>query len=311
MVSEAREYSQPIDLVNSSIRRLNPVRPQDAADRHLHLVPTQPVLRDSHIAPYVKLEPILLPDAKRAFTSAGDKSFRNEFVRTLGKVQRMKLLEEIGLMLPGVRRQYNDEHTYDICADALRINNTTKELPKWIDFARVQLGAIVHDIGESNDAVSDVQPYNRTKKDEAKKRLEPWAGRMVIYKIPNPKVRELALGVYREHIEDDPRNLNVQMTRYLDKRDGTITYAEAIFNLNEVADPEVAKKMTNHLWHTVGEFMKPVHNLMRNLPTPEAKKEMAELVKTDLLKLQDLGHTVVIDSNMSMIDDYLKEYAAK
>lgn len=229
----------------------------------------------------------LLPEAKawidRVFTPSQQYLIENG----LHGVSRMKGIRDKGFPIPSDFIQTNLEHEANILGNAKEIHDTNPALAKSLNFADVQIYAYGHDIPEMLDKVGDVQPTERTKRDQARKRLEYRAAvGFLIPHIESPESRNDALRRYREYVEADPDNLEVQMARYLDQRDGTITYAHLAFNVHEVHSPIIMVKMKLHLYETLPKLIAPAVNLLVGLPTGEARKEMRSIFIGDLRTLE-------------------------
>lgn len=258
--------------------------------------------------PLVRLEAYLFPEVRIDFRAAGDKEDLEAYLSELGSVKRMLLLQKIGAPITDETRQRNDGHVRNLVQDAKQIGTSTIDLPKFIDFSDVQRLNMVHDVGELDHYPNDVSPYNRTKRDVARKRHEPRVAHKILRRIINPRIKEKALELYDRYQVDDPKDLTVQMARYLDKKDGTITYAHVLFNMAELSDPKDATRLDHHLWQTIGQYMKPVINLLMNLPTNAARQEMYELARSDLQKLYDLGNVDVAEAQMLTLDTIMSNF---
>ncbi len=72
------------------------------------------------------------------------------------------------------------------------------------------------------------------------------------------------------------------MAKYLDQKDGTITYAHIAFNRHAVDNPDILVRMKLHLYETLPKLIAPAVNLLVGLPTQAARMEMRDMLVTDL-----------------------------
>lgn len=201
----------------------------------------------------------------------------------LNSVVRMTGLRVKGFPIPGDFIQTNLGHTKNIIKDAKDIHTTKKEISKYINLSDVQIFGYGHDIPEVLHKVGDVQPTDRTRRDWARKRLEHIAAKnYLIPLIKNPEARADALRRYKEYEIADPNNLEVQMAKYLDQKDGTVAYSHIIFNRFQVETTDVLNAMRLHLYETLPKMISPAINLLVGLPTREARSEMRDILVNDL-----------------------------
>lgn len=238
----------------------------------------------------IHLNDELLPPAQRWIDWVFTPAQQRQIEEGLHGVVRMEGIRDKGFPMPPGFKQTNLQHEGNILHDARVLNQTTSELPKYIDFSKVQIFGYGHDIPEFLVGVGDVQPTDRTKRDWARKRLEHKAAKnFLIPQIQDPEARADALRRYNEYIGGYPDNLEVQMAKYLDQRDGTITYAHIIFNRHSVTSPEILGRMKDHLWQTTYKLVVPAINLLTALPTQAAREEMRDIVIADLKTLEKFG----------------------
>ncbi|MBP6913485.1 MAG: hypothetical protein KBC00_02660 [Candidatus Levybacteria bacterium] len=211
------------------------------------------------------------------------------YIAAMGGVERMKSIREQGFPIPRDFKETNLDHVQDALGIAREYYEKFPRLSEFIEFPVVQDDLIVHDIAESNIAIDDRTPVNRTAQDEKAKRLEPYAGIRFLRRISDPEQREYWKDIYVKHNLKDPNNLNVQMAVFIDKAQGTTRAAEIAFNTHNVSDEATFIKMRLHLWETIPRMMEPAMNLLIGLPTQESREDMRKIVMHELGFLERYG----------------------
>ncbi len=150
----------------------------------------------------------LLPRAQEWIDKTFTSQQQHQIETGLNGVIRMSGLRKKGFPIPQDFQQTNLVHEINMLREARELASTKPELSKHIDFSEVQIYVYGHDVPEMLDKVGDVQPTNRTRRDEARKRLEHMAAKnFLIPQIMDPEMRADALRRYKEYEAAHPQTI--------------------------------------------------------------------------------------------------------
>ena len=136
----------------------------------------------------------------------------------LNRVQRMGGVIRQNFPVPSHIRESDHDHVVEYEVINNDFSQGYPELKPFIDFeTQVPLMGVIHDVGEINPAIYDMPTIDRTPEEDRRKLLEPFAGRLILARIPDPDLRARALGLYNRFLADEPSDLNVQMAHLIDK----------------------------------------------------------------------------------------------
>jgi 5'-deoxynucleotidase YfbR-like HD superfamily hydrolase len=201
---------------------------------------------------------VLLPKALEFYTSTLTTELQQIYEAGNNAVIRMEGLRAQGFVPEGVLES-NHDHIMQSLEMAKEYKEKYPQLGEVIDFEIIQIMILMHDCGEF--VIGDIQPVERSKKQERLKAIESFvAQKKVLALIPDKKMREEAIELYRRYNRNDPKDSEVQMARFIDKAQGTTRVAETVFNVRE--NPDKAIVIANHLWQTVPRMMEPANNLL-------------------------------------------------
>ncbi len=234
------------------------------------------------------------------------------YERELSRVQRMELIREEGFLAAHPEHSETDLDHYIESLDMAseyKAHYPALEIAG-INWDMVHIFTTSHDCGELADKVGDVRPVKRTRKDEARKRLEPKAARIAILSmIPDPIFRRDVSEDYnyyvnyaKNRIKGAPIDINVEMARFIDKAQGIARSAEIAFNVGTV-DFETAQRMAVHLLGTENDvgtvrgMIDPALELIAALPTHEARQAMKEILKGELELIGKFAPSQVYEAN--------------
>lgn len=247
----------------------------------------------------VRFKDVLLPDAQKFYDWVLTPQLQYQYENALHGVKRMKGIRDKGFPLPEGFSESNQEHVVDAMRMAREYSLGYPDISRAIRFGRVQILLGVHDSGELAEKVGDVQPTNRSRRDEARKRLEPIAARKaVISQVPNSHAKTEVQKHYSRYQLNNPYDLEVQMARFIDKAQGTTRVAHIAFNAENVTDDTTLNRMRLHLWETVPRMMEPASHLLVGLLTREARENMRQILMNELGLLEKYGPSEVARAYM-------------
>lgn len=244
---------------------------------------------------------VLLPGVKIRYNAALSANKQDQYERGLHSIIRQETMRSKGFPLSPDKTESDLEHTYAGLVMAMDYLSQYPILGNYINFEEVQTMYIMHDAGEI--IVGDVSPVDRTLKEEQRKRLEPYlAKRRIFSQIPDPFQRDTAIAYFNRYQRNDPNDLEVQMTRFIDKAQGTTRVAHEAFNLYAVQSDEVKKDIALHLWSTLPRMIEPAINLLVGLENRQAKQAIAEITLGELKELEKYGPKEVARTYMRAIE---------
>lgn len=242
-----------------------------------------------------RLSGSLSPEAKQFYENNIPQDLRSGFEEGLDRIKRGAFFLSEGFPNAEEFQETDLEHIV-AGEETIKIHMETYPiLRSYINPTETQLIYGVHDCGEIHPSIGDVQPFNRTGRDERRKRLEPFAARTLMLRIPNPRAQEEIRLMYDRFIENHPRDLEVQLARYIDKAQGTVDPAGLVFKMEGATD-EQKKKITQHMWHMIPRMVEPALNLLTYLPTEEAREAVRRIVLEDLSQLKQHGPEEVLET---------------
>lgn len=183
----------------------------------------------------------------------------------------------------------NLHHVYETEALAAGVAKGYPALAEHINFVDVQKIILGHDVGEIGVDDQPALKADMTPEQRRRKNLEPWFGRNILEKIPDPTLREEALTFYSRYQEKNPRDMEVQMAQFLDKAQGTTSIAHA--SRGFLRDPQKSEIVHNHLVQTLPNMLSSYGNLLVYLPTEEARESIKQIMDSVISQIEAFGHT--------------------
>ena len=218
-------------------------------------------------------------------------------------------------------RQTNLVHTFNMLDDLQSLEGEYPEITKNVDTCIVQRQAILHDGPEAlpgahfiteNGEKIDVPAAGDERESEEGRKMKRRESLLFIF-IMLPKVinKDAHDRVIRDQIEqlkarvsykryhlNHPKDIETQVTKLLDGREGTIEAGlDGIFGVwnkpeywvngeKPISPPE---NLVKHLELTVPKMIRPFCNLARELPKP-GRLALSNLLRSDLEKLASAGY---------------------
>lgn len=242
-----------------------------------------------------RLNNALFPEVKQLFNSLPI-DVQIEFKMGLDKVNRGNFFRVRGF--PNAQRFRETDYEHTIAGEERLFSyfNIYPKLGETVNRSETQVAYGIHDSGEIHPTIGDVDPFGRTSRDEKRKRLEPWAAKkFILSKIPDEKIKEDVLFLYERYQENNPKDLEIQLARYIDKSQGTVDPARLVFNMKNATE-EQKRKITEHLWFMIPRMVEPAINLLTYLPTEESREAIRRIVLADLGELKKYGPREVIET---------------
>lgn len=239
----------------------------------------------------------LLPPALSRYDALGS-DIQEAHAQMLSGVKRMGTARKKGFLIDPSFIETNREHVGTSLEMALEYSDNYPILNDYIRFDGVQTMLLHHDDGEGVPSIGDVPVVDRTEADERRKKLEHRAAGMYVFShIPDPDARKVVKSHYKVYAANDPKNLDVQMTRFIDKAQGTTRAAEIAFNVEEHinrGNTETAEKIREHLFNTIPRMMEPAVNLLTYLPEQRAREAMREIIFHEFSRLEQVGASDIV-----------------
>lgn len=240
----------------------------------------------------VRLSGALLPDTQNFYDSVLTSAQQLQYEKRLHGVTRMKKLRDMGLVPEGFSES-NLEHTHDVLAKERDWSEKYPSLNTYMVDA--QRGTIVHDSGEIHPLIGDVQPTGRTIEDERKKRLEPFAARLMMGNfIQNPQALELVRVAYDKYQANRIDDVATQIARFADKAQGTVDHADKLFN--KYRHPDKVDIISAHLIHTIPQMLIPAMNIFVGLGERQARLEVRDMILEEFSTLAKYAPRNIVNS---------------